>query len=225
MLRPVVIIMVKAPGAGLVKTRLVPPLTSSQAVRLAACFAQDTVANARRVTRDLIVAYTPSTGRAPLELLLPRDVLWLEQQGEDLGERLEGVVSQASLMNFDPLIILGTDSPTLPAAFITAARDALTREAADVALGPTDDGGYYLVALRAGCRNLFRDVAWSTPSVYQQTASNAERLGLRLLELPRWYDVDVPSDLSRLRNELFTDEEARQRAPATYSWLLADTGG
>lgn len=221
MSRPVVIIMVKAPRAGLVKTRLVPPLTAEDAASLAACFAQDTVANARRVVRDLVVAYTPSAGRAVLEAFLPHGLLWVEQEGEDLGGRLERVALHARRSGFDPVIIIGADSPTLPTSFIERACEALAGGEADVTLGPTVDGGYYLVALSGASRNLFHNVAWSTSLAYRQTADNAVSLGLRLLELPQWYDVDTPSDLLRLRDELFTDEEARERAPATYRWLLA----
>jgi rSAM/selenodomain-associated transferase 1 len=213
--------MIKAPRPGFVKTRLTPPLTAEDASSLAACFAQDTIANAKRVMDDVIVAYTPFEGRMVLEPLLPHGLLWIEQQGESLGERLEGAVRYASRTGFDPLIITGTDSPTLPALFIASACEALKGGEADVTLGPTADGGYYLVGLRAHCRHLFHDVAWSTPLAYHQTAGNAARLGLRLLELPQWYDVDTPSDLLRLREEVFTGEEARRRAPATYTWLLS----
>jgi rSAM/selenodomain-associated transferase 1 len=221
MSRPVVIIMVKAPRAGLVKTRLTPPLIAEDAASLAACFAQDTVANARRVVRDLIIAYTPSADRAILEALLPRGLLWVEQQGEDLGERLERVARHASRSQFNPILIMGADSPTLPASFIERACEALVNGDADVTLGPTADGGYYLVGLRGEYRNLFRNVAWSTPLAYEQTADNALRLGLRLLKLPPWYDVDTPLDLLRLRDEIFKDEEARSYTAATYGWLLA----
>jgi hypothetical protein len=213
--------MVKAPRSGFVKTRLIPTLTAEEASKAAACFAQDVVANALRAANDVIIAYTPAEGRAILEPLLPQNLLWVEQQGRDLGERLEQVVGYASRTGFDPLIILGADSPTLPASFIINASQALSSGDAEVTLGPTADGGYYLVGLRAACRNLFRDVAWSTSLAYQQTAHNAARQGLRLLELPEWYDVDAPPDLLRLRNELITNEEARLRAPATYRWLLA----
>ena len=220
MSRPVVIVMVKAPTPGFVKTRLVPPLTAEEASGAARCFAQDTVANARRIVSDVLIAYTPSGGRAELEPLLPGGLHWAEQGGRDLGERLEAIVGHADGLGFKPLIITGTDSPTLPASFVETARDALTEGDADVALGPTADGGYYLVGLRAPVPELFRGVAWSTPLAYRQTADNAARLGLRLLELPQWYDVDGPADLARLREEMFTDEEARARAPATYRWLL-----
>ena len=221
MSRPAVIVMVKAPLPGLAKTRLAPPLTEEDAASLAACFALDAVATARRAATDVVIAYTPSAGRALLETLLPPGLLWVEQRGADLGERLERVVRHASRSGFGPLVITGTDSPTMPASFIATACEALARGEADVTLGPTADGGYYLVGVGADCRNLFRGVAWSTPLAYRQTAGNASRLGLRLLNLPQWYDVDTPRDLSRLRDEFLAGEEARSRAPATYRWLLA----
>ena len=221
MSRPVVIVMVKAPRAGLVKTRLAHQLSESEAARLAACFAQDVVLNARRVMADLIIAHAPSDSHPMLESLLPPGLIWIEQQGEDLGERLEAVVAQAAALGFGPLIVIGTDSPTLPNSFIKTACDALTTGDADVALGPAEDGGYYLVGLRHPFPHLFQNIAWSTPLAYRQTADNAFRLGLRLRELPRWYDVDTFADLLRLRDEIFSDEEARERAQVTYRWLLA----
>jgi glycosyltransferase A (GT-A) superfamily protein (DUF2064 family) len=145
----------------------------------------------------------------------------LEQRGEDLGARLDAAVAHASRLGFGPLIVLGTDSPTLPDSFIETARDALAGGEADAALGPTTDGGYYLVGLGKPAPALFQNIAWSTPLAYEQTARNINASGLRLLELPRWYDVDTFADLLRLRDELCQDEKARGRAPATYRWLRA----
>ncbi|HWS99768.1 MAG TPA: TIGR04282 family arsenosugar biosynthesis glycosyltransferase [Pyrinomonadaceae bacterium] len=221
MSRPVVIVMVKAPLPGFVKTRLAPPLSAEDAASLAASFAQDAAATALCAAGDVLVAYTPYGGRAILEPLLPPGLLWVEQQGADLGERLRCVVRHARGSGFGPVIIIGTDSPTMPASFIETAREALTNGEAGVTLGPTADGGYYLVGVAAEHPDLFRDVAWSTSLAYRQTARNASRLGLRLLSLPQWYDVDTPRDLLRLREELFADEDARVRAPATYRWLLS----
>jgi rSAM/selenodomain-associated transferase 1 len=213
--------MTKAPRAGLVKTRLVPPLTPAEAAGLAACFLQDTVAGALRVARDVTVAYTPADGRATLEPLLPAGVHWLEQRGPNLGARLEAAFADASSGGFSPVIALGADSPTLHNAFIETARAALAGGEADIALGPAADGGYYLVALRRPVRGLFENIDWGTPRAYEQTAANAARARLRLLRLPEWYDVDTPSDLARLREELLTDEGSRERAPATCRWLHA----
>jgi rSAM/selenodomain-associated transferase 1 len=229
MSRPAVIVMAKAPRPGGVKTRLVPPLTPSGAAQLAACFFADTVSLARRVAGRVAVAYAPADGRAaleealrvtpPEETLSDERLLWLEQRGDDLGERLAGVVERAAGLGLGPLLILGADSPTLPPAFLAPALEALNIGRADVALGPTDDGGYYALGLRAPERGLFDSVEWSTPRAYEQTARNAARAGLRLLEMPRWYDVDTPEDLLRLRAELSADEEARRRAPSTYEYL------
>ena len=221
-MRPVCILMVKAPRAGAVKTRLAPPLSAEEAASLAACFALDTLRCVSRVVPEVVVAYAPPDGRAQLETLFRNDDLhWFEQRGEGLGERIESAAAHAFGLGGGPVIVVGADSPTLPPSFVARAVGALSASASDVALGPTDDGGSYLVGLRRAPGGLFRDVAWSTPLAYRQTADNAARAGLRTLELPRWYDVDTPADLLRLRDELFNDEEARTRAPQTYRWLLS----
>jgi rSAM/selenodomain-associated transferase 1 len=220
MSRRAIIIMAKAPRAGEAKTRLAPPLTPDEAAALAACFFADAVSLARRVTREVVVAYAPADARARLEELAHGAVaLWLEQEGADLGARLSSVVARAAALDFGPLVLIGADSPTLPPPVLTSALDALAQGHADAALGPAEDGGFYAVGLRAPAPGLFDHVEWSTPRAYAQTARNAARLGLRLLELPRWYDVDTPADLLRLRAEFAADEHARRRAPATYEWL------
>jgi rSAM/selenodomain-associated transferase 1 len=222
MTRPACILMVKAPRAGVVKTRLTPPLSAAEAAALAACFARDTLACVRRVVPEVIVAYAPADGRARLEELFASDgLLWLEQRGEGLGARIESAAAHAAAQGHGPVVLVGADSPTLPASFVERAVGSLAAGESDVALGPTEDGGYYLVGLRRPAGGLFRDVAWSTPLVYRQTADNAARAGLRTLELPRWYDVDTPADLLRLRDELLDSEAARARAPATCRWLRA----
>jgi rSAM/selenodomain-associated transferase 1 len=218
----VCVVMVKAPRAGSVKTRLAPTLKGAEAASLAECFARDTVESVRRVARGVIVAYAPDDGRVALEALFKDEgLLWLAQRGEDLGARIESAASDAFARGFGSVVIVGTDSPTLPPTFVESAFASLSSGETDVALGPTEDGGYYLVGLRQFFGGLFRHVEWSTPRAYRQTAENASHLGLRVLELPRWYDVDTHADLLRLRDEIFTDESARARAPSTHEWLRA----
>ena len=227
MSRPAIIVMAKAPRPGESKTRLAPPLTLEEAAGLAASFFADTLSLARRAAAGgaVVVAYAPADGRAALERLAAgAELLWLEQEGDCLGARLSSAAGRASSMGLGPLLFVGADSPTLPPRHLTAALDALSAGHADVALGPAEDGGYYAVGMRAPTPSLFDSVEWSTPRAYAQTARNAARLGLRLLELPRWYDVDTPADLRRLRRELSDDEEARRRAPSTYAWLRAHFG-
>ncbi len=222
MSRPVCIVMVKAPRAGAVKTRLMPPLSGAEAASLAACFAKDVVANASRAVQQVVVAYAPSDGRRALEELLPhKDLLWLEQRGDDLGARFEAAIRHAAAQGFSPIIIIGTDSPTLPRSFIETAIDSLAADNSDIVLAPTDDGGYCLIGFRKFTDGIFQNVRWSTPLAYRQTADNAARLHLRSLTLPRWYDVDTYADLLRLRDEVLTDEAARTLAPSTYEWLRA----
>src|SRR5437660_9973021 len=95
-MHPICVVMVKAPRVREVKTRLVPPLSEIDAASLAACFAQDTVINAQRVVRNVLVAYAPADARTDLEAILPSDLLWFEQDGADLGERLDSVAEHVS---------------------------------------------------------------------------------------------------------------------------------
>lgn len=219
--QPVVIIMVKAPRPGAVKTRLTPTLPPDRAASLAAAFAQDVVANARLVCGRVLVAYAPADGAATLAPLLPDAALWVEQQGADLGARMDNAMAYAEAQGFAPLVVIGTDSPTLPQSYLQRAFDALVSGDADMTIGPTDDGGYYLIGTRRHIPGLFSGVTWSTPSACAQTVANAQRLGLRSLSLLPWYDIDTFDDLVRLQNEFKDDQCQRLRAPKTFAWLQA----
>jgi uncharacterized protein len=217
---PVIIVMVKAPIAGFVKTRLTPPLSQSDAASLAQCFLKDIVDSLKRVIPKIMVAFTPPEGRVVLERSLSNQMLWFAQQGNDLGERLNSAVTHARDLGFNPIIVLGADSPTIPVSFIETALLALVRGETDVVLGPTTDGGYYLIGLNRLQPELFQNIPWSSPSTFQQTAHKINQLNLRLLTLPEWYDIDTPADLITLSNEFLSNPQVRGRAPATCQWLL-----
>lgn len=217
--QPIVVVMVKAPRPGEVKTRLVPPLSEVDAASLAACFARDTVLNAQRIVSNPLVAYAPNDGRVALEPILPPAIQWCVQHGNSLGARLNSVAEVAFRLGFSPFVILGADSPTLPSHLIREALTVLSIGKADLSLGPTEDGGYYLVGLCKPAAGLFSDIDWSTPRTLEQTIANAEQLNLRVHRLPCWYDIDTAADLRRLRRELDSSKEARSRAPNTYRWL------
>ncbi|MCA1579657.1 MAG: TIGR04282 family arsenosugar biosynthesis glycosyltransferase [Acidobacteria bacterium] len=213
--------MAKDPRAGSVKTRLVPRLTQAEAAELAICFLRDTVLNVQRVIDHVMVAYTPADARSHLEMIAPSGLLWFEQTGRNLGERLESVAIHVSDLGFCPFVILGADSPTLPTSFIQQALEVLIRDQTEIALGPTADGGYYLVGLNSPVPGLFHNIDWSTPLAYEQTATNATAFDLRLHALPKWYDIDTPADLCRLCEEMSSgDDTTRTRAPETYRWLI-----
>ena len=110
--------------------------------------------------------------------------------------------------------MIGTDSPTFPAQFITQAFEMLSET--DAVLGETADGGFYLIGLRKLKKEIFETIEWSSPKTFEQTARNIENLNLKLSFLPNWYDVDTPDDLKRLKKDLSKNPSI---APKTFEFL------
>ena len=142
----------------------------------------------------------------------------LPQRGGDLGARMRRTFLHLLRQGYGGVVLVGGDSPTIPASRLVEACRAL-RAGADLVLGPARDGGYYLVGLRRDRPPLFRRVAWGTAGVLRTTLRRARRahLGIRLLK--PWYDVDRSADLIRLRREL--RGRARRRATRTATLLDA----
>ena len=216
---PAIIIMAKAPVAGFVKTRLTDGFTPDEIAELAACFLADTVSRAKQTGRTVFIAYSPASGRNIIESIAGEDVRWLCQPGGDLGARMAAAFAGAAAEGFGPLVMVGTDSPNLPPASYETAFCALRSGDTDLVLGRTDDGGYYLIGMRSLCAALLEGIAWSGPTVFDQTVANAARLGMRVREILPWYDVDTPEDLDRLRQDLLGDPAGSERAPTTREWL------
>ena len=213
------IIMSKVPSAGKVKTRLQPILSPEKCAALAAAFLQDTVNKAKAVCENAILAYSPPEEINALRKILPLDSIFIEQTGRDLGERMFNAFKFAFEQNSDSVVIIGTDSPTFPADYIEQAFEFLELET-DVVLGKTEDGGFYLIGLRALSVEIFETVAWSSPKTFERVFENINNLNLRLREVPSWYDVDEPQDLEKLREEFLHNENARRRAPKTFEFLI-----
>ena len=216
-----VAIMAKVPAAGEVKTRLCPPLTPAQAAGLARCFLQDRIGQLHEIpTVALVVAFTPPEREQELRLLLPDGVRLVQQQGADLGARLDRLLGDLVAEGAGGAIAVDADSPTLPTDFVRRARTHLAERTADVVLGPCDDGGYYLIGLRQAAPELFREMPWSTPAVLDETVARARRLGLSLALLPPWFDVDRGGDLERLR--VSADAPGAHRPPRTLAFLARE---
>jgi len=212
-----VAVMTKRPMAGQVKTRLSPPLTLDGAARLSHGFLLDTLAQVQRLMGVArFVAFSPLESAAFFGALAGETFGLLPQTGSDLGERLAGVFERLLAAQFAAAVILGTDSPTLPDAYLREAVDVLCRGDADVVLGPAEDGGYYLVGLRSPASPLFQGIAWSTAGVLRETLDRIAVAGLRSHLLPRWFDVDTQPDLRRLARDLADD---RISAPHTRECL------
>ena len=211
--------MAKVPVAGEVKTRLCPPLRPEQAAELARCFLEDRVAQLGGLpASDRLVAFTPPERAAELRALLPADVRLLPQRGADLGERMSRLLSDLLAEGYAGAIAVGTDTPTLPTAYLVEACEALRSGAADVVLGPSEDGGYYLIGLGAPAPELFVNMPWSTATVYAETLARAGATGRRTAILPRWFDVDRVPDLTRLGRP---PEQGAYRPGRTLAFLAA----
>lgn len=195
------LVVAKQPAAGQTKTRLCPPLTGAAAAALYACFLRDTLDVMRQVPNvERGIAYLPEIALDYFSTLAPDMHLSL-QQGSDLGERLDHLLTAALEAGASQAVVMDSDSPTLPADYLVQAFDALAGPS-DVVLGPCEDGGYYLIGLKRPQPRLLRDVQMSTPHVVRDTLALAEQLGLKVALLPTWYDVDTAAELDRLRSEL-----------------------
>ncbi len=186
---------------GGVKTRLAPALGSRGAATLYLAFLDDTLRAALAVAGSEVELWVPddSAGRAELAARYP-GLRVRRQHGRGLGARLCGAFASSFEEGVDYVLVTGSDHPTLPPSYLRRALDAL--RGAHLVLGPTEDGGYYAVGLRRyawpAAAGLFERIPWSTSRVLDATRERAERLGLCHVELPSWYDVDVPEDLARL---------------------------
>jgi rSAM/selenodomain-associated transferase 1 len=221
-------VMTKAPRAGQVKTRLVPPLTPEEAARLNRCFLLDTataIASAAGKTARGIAVYTPVGAETDYVDILPRDFALLPQHGIGFDERLMNAAEDLFRIRFMSVCLINSDSPTVPAEVYAQAAKLLSFEGDRVVLGPSDDGGYYLIGLKQLHCRLFAEIDWSTERVLDQTMQRAAELKLPVELLPTGYDVDDRATLRRLCAELL-DSEARSTtevAPATREFLSALT--
>jgi rSAM/selenodomain-associated transferase 1 len=199
-MKQALLVVAKRPAPGQTKTRLTPPLSAEQAAHLYACFLRDTLELMRAVSNvELLIAYAPQNESAYFEQLAP-DFDLIPQIGDNLGERLDNALTSCLGQGFARAVVMDSDSPTLPPAYVASAFEEL--DAADVVLGPCEDGGYYLIGLTHSQPRLLRGVEMSTPNVTRNTLTLAQEEGLRVAVLPRWYDVDTRDELERLRREL-----------------------
>ena len=209
-------VMAKAPRPGEVKTRLAPPLARDMASALSAGFLRDITENialaAGGVRIHPYVAYAPARSAAFFDGMLADGTRLILADGagvaepgiRGIGRGLLHAARSLFAEGHNAVCLVNADSPTLPTALLSQAAAALAEDGDRVVLGPAEDGGYYLIGLKAPHAQLFADVAWSTSEVAQQTRERARALGLPVIELDQWYDVDDVPALHRLCCELTT---------------------
>jgi uncharacterized protein len=195
-------VMAKAPQAGLSKTRLCPPLRCEEAAALSAAFLRDTTEAISLAARSAAIspyaAYAPRGAELLLSGCLARGTTLLLADGEPIaregvngfGRSLLHAIENMLARGHVAACVLSSDSPTLPARLLVRAAELLLAPGDRAVLGPAEDGGYYLLGLKAPHAAMFANIAWSTRSVADATRARARSLGLELVELEPWYDVD-----------------------------------
>lgn len=226
------VVAAKSPQAGFVKTRLVQEgdLTLEQAAALASAFLADTLATvqsaAEALRADAVLALDGSPALVTgLDRVTTSRISLTQQQGNSLGERLVHIFEAGFGREYGRVIVVGSDAPHLPASFLIEAAGRLDVGKAgsvpvNVVLGPSEDGGYYLIGLsRQSQPALFRDIPWSSSETRATTLQRAEEAGLTLGVLPPWYDIDTMADLRRLARDV---RRGVVLAPATTALLMTE---
>ena len=224
-------IVCKTPTLGQSKTRLSPPLRPEECAVLSACFICD-LANTVQALADEgdatgYALYTPCGSEPALRQLLPEHFRLCWQAEGDLSVRLIRGTADLLAAGHIGAILLNSDSPTLPKAILRAAVDAVG-QGDNVVLSPALDGGYTLIGLSYPHAGLFTDIPWSTGDVYRLTLARARELGLAVVNVPGWYDVDDAASFAMLAEEItgrrpaFADRAlVGAEAPATRQFLRA----
>ena len=195
------IVFAKNPVPGTVKTRLQRRYSPDQAAAIYRAFILDVIESAGAAPADQrVLAYAPSDAVEAMATLVGDNWRLRPQADADLGARMSQAAADSFSEGADRVVILGTDAPSLPDARLTRAFDLL--RTTDVVLGPSTDGGYYLVGLSQPFPEIFDGIDWSTEHVFRQTVDRIRSAGLRLGLLPPWYDVDTPDELEFLRTHL-----------------------
>jgi len=199
-------VMGKASAPGRTKTRLVPPLSAESAAHLNTAFLQDIIGNLLRAGREMAiapyVAFGPTGSEPFFRACLPANLPLIDCSLPHFGDCLALAITTLLQRGHAAACVLNSDSPTLPTRLLLQAARALSQPEDVAVIGPSTDGGYYLLGVKRPHRRLFEEIDWSTSRVFEQTRQRAAELGLSVTILEPWYDVDDAAGLHRLRADL-----------------------
>ena len=194
-----IVMFVKYPEKGTVKTRLALSLDSDIVLQLYKYFITDLLKMISSVGVPTFIFYTPATKEPELRSWLGPNYRYVPQAGDSLGERMKSAFAHCFRDHFEKVIIIGSDSPDLPAALLDGAFTQLAMS--DVVIGPTQDGGYYLIGFQRDgfCPEIFDDMQWGTNVVFDRTMQKLKVASKVIFRLPEWCDIDVIDDVGALR--------------------------
>ena len=190
-----VICFTRVPKPGVTKTRLLPILKPEQCAQLHWCFLRELAEVYKKTDAHLFVAYTPDANWEQLKSVFP-DAGYIAQKGADLGERMYRAIRTVLKLGYESVVLTGTDLPTMKAEHLQSGFSAL--EASDIAIGPTSDGGYYLIGMKHPHKTVFHVEGYGGSSVYENTIAAAQAAGLTVSTALCCDDVDTPEDLAHL---------------------------
>ena len=190
-----VICFTRVPKPGVTKTRLLPVLKPEQCAQLHWAFLKDLASLYRQLDAHLFVAYTPDPDWEKLKSVLP-PAGYIPQKGRDLGEKMYRCMRKVLELGYESVVLTGADLPLMTAEHLKSGFAVL--EEKDIAIGPTTDGGYYLIGMKKPCREVFRVEGYGGETVFENTVAAAENAGLTVGLANRCDDVDTPEDLWNL---------------------------
>jgi rSAM/selenodomain-associated transferase 1 len=220
------LLFVKSPVKGQVKTRLAVQKDGVFEVELYKCFVEDTISLVENLGIHLELCFYPANMKSIFSEWLGEQHCYTPQVGDNLGKRLKNAFCKAFKEGFSNVVAIGSDSPDLPANYLIESFEAL--DAHDTVIGPANDGGYYLIGFskEGFITEVFDNISWSTDRVFEQTVSILKHYGRKVYLLPSWHDVDTIEDLKslllRTRNTAFEKSKTYSYLTTNESWSKSD---
>ncbi|MFH1981650.1 MAG: TIGR04282 family arsenosugar biosynthesis glycosyltransferase [Pseudomonadota bacterium] len=219
-LRRCVLVFVRAPIAGTVKTRLAARLDSEAIAALYRCFVEDTLEMLAACRTDVAVFFHPPDAEPVIRAWLSTQWAIVAQQGGSLGARMHSAFAWAFASGYDQALCIGTDIPEIHPGIVAEAFEGVRQNGCTV--GPAVDGGYYMIGFAAGClpSQVFADdIPWGTAGVIDITVGRLRAAGLQVETLPPLHDIDTPSDLKTLQSRIRSGGHTLQRTRAFMSGI------
>ena len=206
-----IIVFVKYPEPGKVKTRLAAKIGNALAADIYSYFVQETFFVMKQVkTAEKFVAFSPQEREKDFFQFFKSEGTWFPQlKSQSLGDRIHHAMNYVLQQGYRRVVAIGTDSPSLPAEYVAQALEELKKH--DTVVGPSEDGGYYLIGARKAPKELFQQIDWSTDKVFEQTIARTKEYDLSVQILPAWYDVDDIETLVKLSHQVKFPAELEKR--------------